>query len=148
MYYVYELINLQGTVEYVGQSKRPKVRFLQHTKYNPGTSLHGRFLGRQDLILNVVSCYETKAEVLQAEYELQKFWGLPCDKEKAVGLSVNAGSKNTWAKLNEDQVKEIKRLISQNYKLTEIAKKFKVTHGSIGNIKSGKTWSHVEWDIL
>lgn len=53
------------------------------------------------------------------------------------------GSKHHFAKLNEDKVKEIKIMIRDGVKQTEIAKHFGVLQSNISHIKSGKLWSHV-----
>lgn len=141
MYYVYELVNLLGTVEYVGQTVRPKVRFNFHTrvKAKPG-NWHGRFYGRQDISMHIVATYATKAEALQAEFDLQVFWGLPTDRStRAV-----KGSKNGNSKLTEEQVREIRTLLSQNLSCVKIARKFNVGKTTIGFIKQGKFWTHVK----
>ena len=66
VYYTYELINFLGTIEYVGQSYRPEYRFRQHT-----LTKSGKFFGRQDLYLNVVSEYTTRKDALLAEGQLK-----------------------------------------------------------------------------
>lgn len=53
------------------------------------------------------------------------------------------GSKHHLAKLTEEKVKEIKKLISQGYKNKEIAELYKVDQSNISHIRSGKRWSHV-----
>ena len=54
------------------------------------------------------------------------------------------GEDSGTAKLNEEKVKEIKKLLSEN-KLTqsEIGIKYNVSHRTISNIKIGKSWGHV-----
>jgi len=55
------------------------------------------------------------------------------------------GSKNNMAKLNEDQVREIKRLLNEtNLSQREIGEKFGVGQMIISNIKTGKYWSHIK----
>lgn len=141
MYYVYELVNLMGGVEWVGCTEDPKRRFWQHTK-TPKTKTggSGRFFGRLDISMHVVSTYATKAEALQAEHELQIFWDLETDKSK----KSMPGSKNGQAKLTEDQVKQIKSLLAKKISAREIAKKFNVGKTTIGFIKQGKFWTHVK----
>jgi len=62
------------------------------------------------------------------------------------GGTYNFGSKNGQAKLNEEQVREIKLLLLKKIFHKEIAKKFNVEKNTIGNINVGKTWSHVKID--
>ena len=61
MYYVYELVNLLGTVEYVGQTKDPSYRLLQH-KSKPNNNGAGKFHKRQDISMHIVATYKTEKE--------------------------------------------------------------------------------------
>jgi ABC-type sugar transport system ATPase subunit len=54
------------------------------------------------------------------------------------------GSNLHMSKLTEDKVVVIKKLLSENYTLQEIANMFNVHFSVIGRIKQGKTWKHVE----
>lgn len=54
------------------------------------------------------------------------------------------GSENGSSKLNEDQVKEIKILISQGHACYRIGKKFNVSATTIKRIRNGSNWKHVE----
>lgn len=54
------------------------------------------------------------------------------------------GSNHGMAKLNEDKVKEIKRLLSNGSTMYAVAKAYNVTFGTIRNIKNDKTWTHVQ----
>lgn len=54
-----------------------------------------------------------------------------------------AGDKCASSKLTEKKVREIKGLILSGMHLAKIAKMFEVSAGTIGFIKSGKTWSCV-----
>ena len=66
-------------------------------------------------------------------------------KEKLSAL--NTGSKNKAAKLNEDNVKEIKKLIVEGVlTLHVIGLKFGVSRHTIGAIKSGRLWASVKQD--
>lgn len=53
------------------------------------------------------------------------------------------GSANGRAKLNEEQVQEIKRLLQQGSRIISLAKKYNVHVNTIQRIKSGKRWVHV-----
>jgi hypothetical protein len=92
-YYVYELINLLGTVEYVGESHKPKYRFRQHIKKKPfgkdgkKHSGLGKFYGRQDIIMNIVKEFSDRKDAWEFQCELQKVYGLLTDRQK---LSFNA----------------------------------------------------------
>ena len=72
------------------------------------------------------------------------FYGTARDNEddKIRNGSVK-GSKNSSAKLSEEQVKEIKRLLKTDIKQTKIAEDFKVTKSMITRIKKNKAWSYI-----
>jgi group I intron endonuclease len=55
----------------------------------------------------------------------------------------NSGSTN----FSEYDVMQIKELLKNNVSITEISKKYNVSHSCISNIKTGKTWTHVGEDI-
>jgi hypothetical protein len=62
------------------------------------------------------------------------------DRSKDLSLS---GEKNGNAILTNEQAKEIKKLLKENYHPPEIAKKFNVKPYVIYFIKNGKTWKHI-----
>lgn len=138
VWYVYELINSMGTVEYVGQTVRSKIRFGDHTRTNPGPG-RGKFYRRQDISMHIVATYTTRVEALQAEHDLQVYWGLPTDRSKRS----QKGSKNGMSKLTEDQVREIKYLLAQKISGAEIGRRFGISKMSIWKIKKGIAWTHV-----
>ncbi len=53
------------------------------------------------------------------------------------------GSRHGMAKLNEDQVMEIKREIALGHPRREIALRFGCLVSTVGNIATGRQWSHV-----
>jgi hypothetical protein len=53
------------------------------------------------------------------------------------------GSKNKAAKLKEDDIQEIRKMIDSKLTLTQIAKQFNVSTTTIFYIKRGNIWSHV-----
>ena len=89
-YFVYELINLYGTVEYVGETTMPKLRFRNHTKHKPSAG-NGKFYGRQDLVMNIVASFTDRKKALKLEGELKLHYNLKWDENDR---SVKAGKKN------------------------------------------------------
>lgn len=53
------------------------------------------------------------------------------------------GEKQGRSKLRADQVKEIRRRIDCGEGVMAISREFRVSHGAIGLIKSGRNWAHV-----
>ena len=56
---------------------------------------------------------------------------------------VRKGSNNNFSKLNEQQVREIKKLLQNRVRQREIADLYNVTVRTIKAIKSGQNWSHI-----
>ena len=54
------------------------------------------------------------------------------------------GAKNNMAKLNENKVIEIRKLLNIHISITSIAKLYNVNWHTIKDIKSGKNWSHIK----
>lgn len=75
-WYVYELINHMGTVEYVGETENPKNRIRLHRCKN------GNFHKRADIIMHIVKEFTDKKEAFWYQVELQKEYGLKPDNEK------------------------------------------------------------------
>ena len=81
--YVYEIVNLMGTVEYVGETYNPVYRWKQHTKRKP-TNGQGTFYNRADVFMNVVKVFDTKKEAFNYQCKLQKEYGLKTDYDAMV----------------------------------------------------------------
>ena len=137
-----------GTVEHVGNTWDLKRRFRQHTKCKK-TKLsktgHGKFYGRQDISMHVISAHPTKSEARSEEMRLQSFWGFVNESQKMKSSMTGKllGSKNGNSNLTEEQVREIKFFLKQGISCSRIGRQYKVTHTAISLIKMGKTWSHI-----
>ena len=102
-WYVYELINLMGTIEYVGETTRPIQRFANHIKHKQkkGNGI-GLFYGRQDIIMNIVSKHDSKSAAFTYQCELQKKYGLKTDREKySKKDSIETKNKKSICKLGK-----------------------------------------------
>ena len=53
------------------------------------------------------------------------------------------GQYHPGSKLTDDEVFQIKKLLSENLSQYKIAKEFQVSVGTINKIKTGKTWIHI-----
>lgn len=60
-----------------------------------------------------------------------------------LGWSIN-GTKNPLAKLDDDKVREIRRLYSQGATIRGLAKVFGVTPSAIQSVVRRETWKHVD----
>ena len=82
-WYVYEIINLMGTVEYVGETTMPKRRFYSHTKIAPKKGLGaGKFYNRSDIFMNIVCEFDNRKDAFEYQCDLQYQYGLETDKVK------------------------------------------------------------------
>ena len=102
-YYLYELINLYGTIEYVGISSRPEIRFYEHTKkankpYNTSSTC-GLFYGRTDLQIHIVSAHETRKQAMLAEGALKIEYGMEWTERRSKNFSDESKAKMSRAKL-------------------------------------------------
>jgi predicted GIY-YIG superfamily endonuclease len=80
-YYVYEIVNLMGTIEYVGETTMPKRRFYSHTKIAPKKGLGaGKFYKRLDVFMNIVSEFDNKKDAFDYQCNLQLEYGIDTDR--------------------------------------------------------------------
>jgi DNA-binding NarL/FixJ family response regulator len=56
------------------------------------------------------------------------------------------GSNNSFVKLNEEKVREIKRQLAQGETVRAIAERFNIGQSTVRDIRYGKTWGHVTVD--
>jgi predicted GIY-YIG superfamily endonuclease len=106
MKYVYEIVNTLGTVEYVGQTNNPKRRLREHIKCKPLQSGYGKFYGRQDVVMNIVTIVETLKEARDLEEQLQLEYGLVTDRSKKID-AFKFGVNSYWASLSTEQKTEV-----------------------------------------
>jgi predicted GIY-YIG superfamily endonuclease/RNA-binding protein YhbY len=128
-WYVYELIDVMGTVTYVGCSYRPHYRFKQHTLCKKGRGV-GYFHGRLDLTLNIVQGYSTRKEALRAEGALKLEYGMAwTERDQLRANGAKARDSGSLAEISR-----------QNWKLnwremTETMVKIGVKHRESGHIQ-------------
>lgn len=136
-YYLYEMIDLYGTVEYVGYSCNPKFRMYQHTRMkNVDGNGHGRFYGRSDLSMVIVSEFPTRKEAAQAEIALKKEYGMP-PTEALCGIN----SAIKMRQLTMDQAREIRsKWVPYKYTLRQLEKEYGISRGAIAKIIKNITY--------
>jgi group I intron endonuclease len=61
---------------------------------------------------------------------------------------INVGNANPSAKLSEDQVKEICKLIAEGHSNSVLADKYNVSKTTIFNVRSGKKWKHITASLI
>lgn len=105
IYHVYELYNLLGTVEYVGETSNPYQRWYSH-KTNSKSSGSGKFYGRADIQMHLVREFDNHKDAYEYQCELQKEYGLGTDSERYSKASKDktkhfAGIKQTPAHIQK-----------------------------------------------
>lgn len=113
--YVYELVNLMGTVEHVGETFYPKKRLSDHCGKN------GKFYQRQDISMHIVEEFD----------DIQKAWDYQCKLQEEYGLITDAQKQSQYF------TKKILSPCSEETKL-------KIKNSKLGkpNGRKGKTHSN------
>jgi len=113
-WYLYELVNPLGKVEYVGVTYRPQYRLRQHVQIRPNAKKiggYGMFYGREDLTLAIVHGYEDRKEALRAEAQLKTHYGL--ELGELAGLKAvdkqKAGRAGAAAQLKTGRIQDMGR---------------------------------------
>ena len=145
-HYVYELINLYGSVEYVGETLTPKGRVYSHTKRKPnGTSSRGLFYGRQDIIMNIVAEFDTLKEARRLETKLKLEYGLePPERNRAIANFRKASDKNRKALL---VYKLDGTFVGEYPSRDECYKTLNLTRESVSRVCNGQ-WKHTKGYVI
>ena len=132
-WYVYELINLYGTVEYVGETSRVKGRMYEHFKLNPKkNSRNGKFYQRQDVIVNLVEEFDNRTDARKLETELKLLYGLPTTER-------DTSSKNGIKNRYDIVVYKVDgTFIGEYQSIKEFALLFNLSNGNVSEIVNGK----------
>jgi len=134
VFYVYVLTNQNGEVEYVGESVRPKTRLYEHTRRPPRkTGSYGKFYGRKDLTVEIVSEHSTRKESFNAQCVLQSQYGLPTDH---VLISQNSPANGAKSRsLTYEQAQEIRSKFEEyKIKKASLAREYKTSPTTISRI--------------
>jgi hypothetical protein len=96
-YYVYEIVNLMGTVEHVGETGNPKQRFKNHRAK--------KFKGRQDLTYNIVKEFDNKIDAFDYQCKLQEEYEIITDKQIRYNNISKANKVYNWTKSRANLMK-------------------------------------------
>ena len=129
MHHVYKLVNKNGIVEYIGETKNTYQRFYCHK------STQGKFRGRDDIQLIVIKSFSTKREALDYENKLQIEYGFPQDKETHKNNALKSAFKKVPILAFCNKTKRfIGEFESQSYAAIEL----NLHQSSINMVLSGK----------
>ena len=135
-----------------GKLKKPskdKNGYLVSQLYKDGSSKNVKlhrlvlqaFVGPDKLQVNHLDGNKKNNEINNLEYCTSKENHFHASKK---GLRSQVGETHTSAKLKEEQVFEIKRLLkNSNLTQQQIADAFKVNRRTINQINTGRRWSHL-----
>ena len=149
-YHVYELVNSQGAVEYVGRTTKPNARMYDHTKRKPAPG-QGMFYGRTDISMAIVKTFTNSREAGRYEGELKLSYGFEWT-ESEVGK--RAGKLNgklpnyTGRKLDYEKAQYIRTQYAKKVdvfgnRITQdrLAKAFGISVSKINNLLNNKTYT-------
>ena len=114
--YVYQLVNENNIVEYVGESFNPHSRFKQHTKkkFRPKKGC-GKFYGRTDLSLQILAEFENHKEAFDYQCQLQtKYFGID-DRERARENGIKGGQYGYLGNIAKQKRAGIIKSIPKNF---------------------------------
>jgi predicted GIY-YIG superfamily endonuclease len=129
VWHVYELYNLLGSIEYVGETINTERRFREHTK-----SKTGKFYGRTDISMNIVKIFDNGKEAWDYQCELQKKYELITDgeiqsntrigKEHSIKtklkISKSVSKSLTGKKLSEETKEKIRKSLLKYFETKNI----------------------------
>lgn len=133
-YYVYEIYNSMGTVEYVGETIDPKSRLKAHTRRQ-----NGKFYKRQDIAMYIVAEFTDRKVALELEGQLKQEHGL----EWTERIWSKRGSLfwKSCRRLTMDQAKEIRSLYeTRKYTDYILAQSYGVSRNCIRQLLNKKTY--------
>jgi predicted GIY-YIG superfamily endonuclease len=132
-YHVYELVDATtGDVVYVGQTKRPKLRFAEHTKYDYPS--RPAIFKDEDVEFRVVAVYDTKIEALNHEDMLKQQYNMERPER---------GNRTWIRKMTFEQAEEMRRLYATgDYTYGDLCEMFPVkSTNSAWRIVNHKTYT-------
>lgn len=141
----YEMLNLKeayGSGGKLSNDTKAKLRAINLGSKSPK---YGREVSKETRLLLGAS----KVGALNPRYgKPSPRRGVKLSAEQRAKISesrkgLHAGSKHPMAKLNENDVVDIWRMIQEGYSNLSIARLFNVSADSISRIKVGDTWTHV-----
>lgn len=120
--------NLVCRGEKSGKSKLTEKQVLEIIKDGRSNRVLGKIYGVNSSVINSI--------------KNRKYWThITNGKEIVKNNNHNRGTKCWKSKLNEEQVLDI---LSDERGVMDIAKDYNVSHSIISNIKSGKSWKHLQ----
>ena len=127
-YYVYEIVNLMGTVEYVGETMYPKRRWDSHTCNAKKGGGAGKFYNRSDVFMNIVIEFNNRREALDYQYQLQREYCIKTDLDHKFGNKNRLGAKLSDETKLKISLGNIGKIVSEESKQKmSLSKKGKTT---------------------
>ena len=144
---IYKITNKINGKIYIGQSKNPQKRFLSHCyKKEKYVSLINRAInkyGEKNFSFEILGWYEDYNE--KEKYYIAFYNSLAPNGYNIMKGGENPpnylGEKNSFAKLTNEQVENIKKdLLNWRIPRRQIVKKYKTTSNTIRHINEGSSW--------
>lgn len=87
-WYVYQIVNENNEVEYVGKTARPKQRWSQHKAKEKYSSGQGAFGNRTDVKFEIINEFKSERNAELYELQCKLSLGLPITESKLVGSNL------------------------------------------------------------
>jgi group I intron endonuclease len=164
---IYQILNLKTNKIYLGSAQSFRRRWKDHINYlmlkkHSSPLLQKSFdkHGKDNFIFQIIEIikFPTRKNLLSREqyfldkiqpfeengYNICKIAGSTLGIKKPQISEIQRGSKSHRAKLNENQVLEIKEKIIHGETLKDLGKEYGIKAGTISDIKNEKIWKHVK----
>ncbi len=145
---IYKIENKINHKIYIGQSKNPKERFIQHCERTPRykSLIHDAIIkyGKENFSFEVLGWFEDYNE--KEKYYIQYYQSLiPNGYNIAQGGEeppIYSGDKNPSARITNEVAEQIKKDL-KNWKIPrkQIVKKYNITQDIIRHINDGSSWN-------
>lgn len=133
----------EGVSKYYGERNKisPSINYLNKQRIIEDKN---KILQRDNEIVELLKQGVEQKEIA-SKFELSPSVITQIKKKYDIVIETNVrkGSNNSFAKLNEQQVIEIKIMLQNKIKQKDIANKFNVSLRTIKAIQSGQNWSHI-----
>lgn len=169
---IYQIRNIINNKKYIGSSNNIEKRFYSHLwllKRNEHHSIHLQRAWNKNpnnFVYEVVEIINSRKNLITKEQHFIDLYqtanplygyniclkanspeGKKCRRQTINKIrKATQGINNPRARLDDNQVIEILNLLQKKKTATEISKMFNITRTAISDIKTGRTWAHINRD--
>jgi len=120
--FVYKIVNLNGDVEYIGETVNPKRRYYEHVRAK------GKFAWRKDIKLVLIKEFNNKHDAYNYQCDLQIQYGFKTDKEIHLSNRKISNSEARELAINAIKLKRSIPILMLDYYTGNLIKEYKSTN--------------------